>query len=513
MKPDRRLQDYLLDGWRGYALSLLAGLLIPLSFAPFNTFHSLFSWWLYFPLSLFLYQILHTTSAREGFYKGGLFGIGLFTAGVSWIYVAINVYGEAHWSLAGALTALLILYLSLFYALFGWSAVTLQNRRQHPGANSALFSTLVLLPILWGFFEWLRSWLLTGFPWLLLGYPAIQTPLAGYAPVFGIFAVSSLSVFVAGVLISGINKWMMVMLLVLIFSVGFLLERIEWTAPQGKVLDVAVIQGNVAQSVKWDPQQLEQTKQLYVELSMEQWRNNDLIVWPENAIPGFYHTMKYSFYNKLEMIAKQTNSELITGLPVYDETTEQYYNGMTNLGGKQGFYYKTHLVPFGEYVPLASLIRGMIRFFDIPMSSFSAGDKEQPLLEIKNHKVAVTICYEDIFPAQLLPRIPAARFMINLSNNGWYGYSLAPPQHLEMARFRALETGRDIIRSTTSGISALIDAKGHVMVQGAQFETAVINGTIQPRTGLTPYVFWRNYPLYILFAGLIGYLWLTRKFA
>lgn len=520
MKTDRSIQDYLLNGWQGKLISLLSGLLIPFSFAPFNTIHSLFSWWLYLPLSLFLYQIILTTSARDACYKGGLFGIGLFTAGASWIYIAINVFGEAHWSLAGALIAVLILCLAMFYALFGWSVFKLkapiQQRSSHPG----LFIALIVIPLLWVFFEWLRSWVLTGFPWLLIGYPAIQTPLAGYAPVTGIYGVSLLTVLMAALMaalfaaptpVSTRKKTTAVIFAGLIYGIGFLLTQIEWTEPLGEALDVAVIQGNVAQSVKWDAQQLSKTQQLYVGLSMEQWQKNDLIVWPENAIPGFYHVLEKNFYKKLTSIAKQTNTELITGLPVFDGTTQQYYNGMTNLGGRQGFYYKTHLVPFGEYVPLAALLRGMISFFDIPMSSFSSGDADQPLLEIKNNKVAVTICYEDVFPSELLPRIPAARFMINLSNNGWYGDSLAPPQHLEMARFRALETGREIIRSTTSGISALIDARGHVMVAGPQFETAIINGSIQPRAGMTPYVIWGNYPLLLLFIGLGFYLLLKRK--
>jgi apolipoprotein N-acyltransferase len=517
---DGLVQGYLLNGRQGNVISLLNGLLIPFSFAPFNTIHSLFSWLLYLPLSLFLYQILHAASARDAGYKGGLFGIGLFTAGVSWIYIAINVYGNTHWTLAGALTSVLILYLAMFYALFGWSVFKLKTKIQQRGSHSELISALVVIPVLWVFFEWLRSWILTGFPWLLIGYPAIQTPLAGYAPVTGIFGVSLLTVWIAALLavmfaapplVSGIKKLTAFIVAGLIFSVGFLLLQIEWTEPVGEALDVALIQGNVTQSVKWEPQQLKHTKQLYTGLSMDQWQKNDLIVWPENAIPGFYHSLEKNFYKKLASIAKRTNTELIVGLPVFDDKTQQYYNGMTNLGGQQGFYYKTHLVPFGEYVPLASLLRELIRALEIPMSSFSAGDSDQPLLDIKHNKAAVTICYEDIFPAELLSRIPAARFMINLSNNGWYGHSLALPQHLEMARFRALETGRDIIRSTTSGISALIDAKGNIMVEGPQFETAIINGSIQPRTGLTPYVIWGNYPVFLLFIGLGLFLLLKTR--
>ena len=421
MKAEEIFPGLLLTGWPGRLSSLFAGLLIPLSFAPFNTIHSVFSWWLYLPLSLFLYQILHTISVREAWIKGFLFGIGLFTAGVSWIYIAINVYGEAHWSLASALTAVLILYLALSYAVFGWGVVRLKSIIQQFSPNPQLITALIIIPLLWVLFEWLRAWVLTGFPWLLIGYPAIRTPLAGFAPVTGIHGVSLLTVLLAAILAllfaGEIKKLTVLVVSSIILSGGLLLKNIEWTEAEGEKLDVAIIQGNVEQSVKWNPRQLNHTQQLYVGLSMDKWQKNDLIVWPENAIPGFYHSLENNFYNKLLLTAKQTHTELITGLPVLDDKTDQYYNAMTNLGGQQGFYYKTHLVPFGEYVPLASMIRGLIRFFDMPMSSFSAGDPEQPLLDIKDHKVAVTICYEDIFPTELLPRIPAARFMINLSNN------------------------------------------------------------------------------------------------
>jgi apolipoprotein N-acyltransferase len=213
----------------------------------------------------------------------------------------------------------------------------------------------------------------------------------------------------------------------------------------------------------------------------------------------------------LQLHASRTQTELITGLPVYDTVTSQYYNAMTNLGGKQGFYYKTHLVPFGEYVPLASLIRGLIQFFNMPMSGFSAGDTEQPLIRIKGYNVMVTLCYEDVFAQDVIRKIPQTAFMLNLSNNGWYGDSFAPHQHLEMSRMRALETSRDLIRSTTSGISALIDHRGKILVQGPQFKSAVVNGKIQPRIGITPYVFWGNYPVIVLFI-LAAFILLWKKY-
>ncbi len=521
-----QLLQWIIAGPSSWFFAFLFGALMPLSFAPFNTWSSLFSYLIFFPLSLFLYQLLQTHTAREAFYKGWLYGIGLFSVGVSWLYVAIHDFGAAHWSLAGLFTGLFILLLAVFYAVFAWSLFKIRDRLSsvQPAAKQRvpeklfpqkLFpqKTVLLfyLPLLWVFFEWLRSWVLTGFPWLLSGYPLIETSLAAYAPVIGIYGLSLLVAMLSALLIIRIKPLFSLMAMILLIAGGVLLEQIQWSEPQGEPLSVALIQGNVDQSVKWDRWQLEKTKQLYVSLSQDQWQDNDLIVWPENAIPVFYHTLESGFYHNLELQAKKTQTELVTGLPVFDDKTEQYYSAMTNLGGQQGYYYKSHLVPFGEYVPLASLIRGLIKFFNMPMSGFSAGDSEQPPMLIKGHNAVVTLCYEDVFPQDMLQQIPRSQFMINLSNNGWYGDSLAPHQHLEMARMRALESSRELIRSTTSGISALVDSKGKILVKGPQFKQAVVNGKIQPRTGTTPYVYWANYPIILLFMAALLLFWRQSK--
>jgi len=493
----------LTTGIASWIFSLCLGAVIPLAFAPFNTYSSLFSYLIFLPLTLFLFQLLHAKTAKEAFFKGWLFGIGLFAIGVSWIYVAIHVYGAAHWSLAGTLTGLFIIFLALHYALMSWGLVKIRD------SFSVSRNTLIVfyMPVAWVFFEWIRTWILTGFPWLLVGYPMIATPLSGYAPIIGIYGLSLLVLLLSSLFLLRIKTIYSVSLLLIIVIMGNILEQIDWSETQGQPLTVALIQGNVNQAVKWDRQQLQKTKQLYLSLSQEQFQKNDVIVWPENAIPVFYHDLENSFYRQLTLLASNTQTELITGLPVFDDDTRKYYNAMTNLGGHQGFYYKSHLVPFGEYVPLADLLRNLLHFFNMPMSAFSAGESEQPLLEIKGNKVLVTICYEDVFAQDVIRQIPQSQFMINLSNNGWYGDSFAPHQHLEMARMRALETSRELIRSTTSGISAVIDAKGNIKQKGPQFKTAIINGDIQPRTGTTPFVFWGNYPILMVFilAGLVLY--------
>ncbi|MCK5698206.1 MAG: apolipoprotein N-acyltransferase [Gammaproteobacteria bacterium] len=491
-----RLRKKIILGLTSWLIALLCGALIPLSFAPFNTQSSVFSYLIFFPLSLFLYQLLHTNTGKDAFFKGGLFGIGLFTVGVSWLYVAIHDFGGAHWSLAGLFTGLFILFLASFYALFAWLIFKIRQKNRLSDKQLILF----FIPVLWVFLEWLRSWLFTGFPWILLGYPMIETPLAGFSPFFGIYGLSLLVLLIASLFIIKMRLIVSLSIILILFIMGALLNQIQWSKPVGKPLSVALIQGNVNQVVKWDRWQLEKTKQLYITMSKDQWHHNDLIVWPENAIPAFYHTLADDFYHQLTIQAKNTQTELITGLPIYDDKTERYYNSMINLGGqKSGYYYKTHLVPFGEYVPFASLIRHLMHFFNMPMSGFSTGDYAQEPLTIKGYQVVSTLCYEDVFPQDMLTYMGQSQFMINLSNNGWYGDSFAPHQHFEMARMRALENSRELIRSTTSGISALIDSKGQIMVQGPQFKSAVINGNIQPRTGTTPYVFWGNMPIILLF--------------
>ncbi len=503
--PDTILSR-MCSGKFSWLLTLFFGALLPFSFAPFNTLSSAFSYLIIIPVSLFLYQLLHTQSSKQAFYRGLIFGVGLFSIGVSWLYVAIHDFGAAHWSLAGVFTLLFILFLALYYAVFAWAVFTIRQKTIITHNRLVLF----FLPVLWVFFEWLRSWLLTGFPWLLVGYPLLETPLSGFAPIIGIYGLSLLVLISVSLLLAKIKPMVSLSSIVALLLCGAIFGMLQWSTPQGEPLSVSLIQGNVNQGVKWSSWQLEKTKQLYVSLSQDHWQDSDLIVWPENAIPVFYHTLANGFYHNLTLQAKKTHTELITGLPIFDDKTQAYYNAMITLGGKEGHYYKTHLVPFGEYVPLAALLRGLIQFFNLPMSGFSVGDTKQKPVTIKGHQAVVTLCYEDVFPQDIIANIPQSNFMVNLSNNGWYGDSLAPHQHLEMARMRALETGRELIRSTTSGISALINHKGDVLVKGPQFKQAVVKGTIQPRIGTTPYVVVGNYPIIILFI-IMGLLIIKNK--
>jgi apolipoprotein N-acyltransferase len=259
---------------------------------------------------------------------------------------------------------------------------------------------------------------------------------------------------------------------------------------------VSLIQGNVPQEIKWDSGQVLKTLALYQSHTQALW-DSDVIVWPENAATIFYHQAKTGFFDPLAREARENNTDILLGLPIYDGEGERYYNGMMSLGTETGFYHKRHLVPFGDYVPFEWL-RGLIAFFDLPMSSFYPGADDQALLTAAGQKIGVSVCYEDTFSTEVLDTVPEASLLVNATNNAWYGDSFAPHQHLQISQNRALETGRPIIRATTNGISALIDHRGGLQATTAQFELAVLTGEVQPRQGMTFYVQWHQWPLLLL---------------
>lgn len=374
-----------------------------------------------------------------------------------------------------------------------------------------------MFPLFWVLQEWFRGWFLTGFPWLSIGYSQTDSILAGYAAVFGVFGVSWIVTLISGFLlvlvlqykkVSNIKQLAVLISVVCIWMLGALLAQINWTEQSGNALKVSLVQGNVEQISKWDPDQFEKRKQRYFSLTQKNW-DSDLILWPENSLTIFYHNLKSNFLKKLSSEAKKNNTDIILGLPVLDRKKDEYFSSLLaiNKDNEDQFYHKNHLVPFGEYLPLSSLLRGAITFFDLPMSGFTAGEYNQALLTAAGQKIAPTICYEDAFGEDLIRFLPEATLILNASNNAWYGDSFAPHQHLQISQMRALETGRDVMRVTTNGVSALIDHKGKITTRSLQFKSYVVTGFVQPRTGRTPYVIWGNYALLsIIVFGLLGVL-------
>ena len=483
------------SSWSGHAIALAAGTLITLSLAPFGVW----------PLALLscalFYMGLSELTARQAAWRGGWFGSGLFASGTSWVYVSIHDYGAAAPPLAFILTVAFVAGLALLLALFGWLWVRFFRQNNHSIGNALTFAAL------WVAIEAFRGWFLTGFPWLYSGYSQLHAPLAGFAPLGGVWLLSFLLT-LSSVLLVTLWKnqhWPSRLsagcLLGAIWVLGFTLQFQQWTHAAGDPLSVSVIQGNIEQNLKWDVEHIEAQLWLYQSLTLNA-APSDLIIWPETAIPVLKEQVQ-GYLNSMDRLLKQRNSALITGLPLRQEDRYgdlRYYNAITTLGDSQGEYRKQKLVPFGEYVPLQDLLRGIIAFFDLPMSDFARGPSQQAPLEAKGYKIAPYICYEVVYPEFATELAAQSDLLLTISNDTWFGTSIGPMQHLQMAQMRALEAGRWMIRATNNGVSALIDPQGMITATVPQFQQAVLYGSVVPMQGLTPYLRWQSWPLILLCA-------------
>lgn len=502
-----KIQSWFESSRIGCFIVFIAGALLPLAFSPVDFYLiAVLS-----PAVLF-YSFLFVTPRRAA-WLGWWFGMGFFGAGVSWVFVAIYVFGLSSIFASVILTFMCISFIAVFIALQGYLSVLFI---QKCNIKNRIFIVLIVFPLFWTLLEWFRGWFLTGFPWLSLGYSQTDSFLSGYAAVLGVYGLSWLTALCSSLLLVSLfysnNKKIFSTLLgvAVIWFGGYFLSQINWTEARGKPIKVSLVQGNVEQKNKWDPNHFEKRKQRYLSLTQEHW-DSDLILWPENSLTIFHHQLKESLLSPLAEEAKKQNTDIILGLPVLDRKKDEYFsslmaiNNSNIMSNKEQFYHKNHLVPFGEYVPLALLLRGLITFFDLPMSGFTPGRYDQKLLVAAGQKIAPTICYEDAFGEDLIRFLPEATLLLNASNNAWYGDSFAPHQHVQISQMRALETGRDMMRVTTNGVSALINHKGKIISRSPQFEEYVVTGFVQPRTGTTPYVRWGNYPiLFFILFGLAG---------
>ena len=492
---------------RRLSVALLLGLASVPAFAPFNTFPLIF-------LTLGgLYLLLDgtTTNWRHGALLGGVFGFGLFLGGVSWVYVSLSVFGGMPMPLAALATVLFCVFLALYPALAG----ALFVRLAHPVAtNSArtVWRTL-LFASLWTLSEWLRGWLFTGFPWLAIGYSQTPpSPLAGFAPILGVYGLSGLSAWLGASLAAlGRNfirqrataynrlrtAWPSLLAIALMLASGGLLRHVEWTQPVGQPIRVALLQGNIPQEMKWRPERFEDSLRTYYRLALE--NPAQLTVLPETAIPGLLGQLPPDYIEALRALARREQGELIFGIPTSDGKT--YANSAIALGNSHGNggtqrYDKVHLVPFGEFVPPG--FRWFMDLAQIPMSDFTAGSEKQALLRLGDLRIAPNICYEDAFGEEIARALPEANLLVNLSNVAWFGDSLAPAQHLQIARMRSLETGRVMLRATNTGMTAIIDAKGRVTAALPPFTRGALTGEVSAHTRATPYVRWGNLPIVAL---------------
>jgi apolipoprotein N-acyltransferase len=392
------------------SLAFGSGALMVLSFAPFGLWPAAI-----IALALF-YHSLQGCSPRAALGLGWLFGVGLFGFGISWIRISLNEFGNMPMLAANALMLLLVAALALFYALAAWVI----RRLQPPEPVHHWSAPLLVFPAVWVLFEWLRGWLFTGFPWLLAGngqinpLPFVGAPLAGLAPIVGVYGLSLVVALCAGLLWSALHRrravrYRAIGAVALCLLAGVVLGRIEWTSVDGEPLRATVVQGNVEQSVKWNPNGLLPTLETYLELTRDN-LDSDLIVWPETAVPDFLHQVEHVLIGPLGETARTEGAEIVIGVPVM-ETQERYYNGLISIGSAEDRYYKRHLVPFGEYLPFKAQLRPLIDWFEVPMSDFSAGSAPQPLLQVGEHRVGVSICYEDVFPEEVREALPEAAYL------------------------------------------------------------------------------------------------------
>lgn len=464
-------------------MALAAGAATVLGFAPFSLF----------PVAVvalaLLNETLHSGTARDGFWRGYAFGLGLLGFGVFWIRVSLNEFGNMDPWLANLLVVLFVAAMSLYYGLIG-----LFTRRlaPNPAWGSAWASPLLLVPGLYVLAEWARGWLFTGFPWLNLGYTQIEGSLAGFAPLVGVYGLGLLTALSGGLL------WCLVRLpgrarawagtgLVALWLAGAGLQRLDWTEPSDAPFSATVVQANIPQAVKWAPEARVQILDAYLDLTLAHLDSN-LILWPETAVPEFLHEVREALIEPLAERSRREGTEVVLGIPVLDERSGRYYNGLLSIGSAEDLYAKRHLVPFGEFMPFKSWIAPLARAFEVPMSDFSRGERPRPLLRVGSRLAGASICYEDAFATEVAEALPEAEFLINVSNDAWFGDSLAPHQHLEIARMRALETGRSLVRATSTGVSAVIDHRGRVLAQVPASVRGAVTAEVIPRAGATPFV-------------------------
>ncbi len=494
-----------------YLTVFIAGAVLALAFSPVD----------YYLIAVLspsvLFYFFLSATPRSAAWLGWWFGLGLFGVGVSWGFVAIYVFGFSSILTSAVLTFIGISFLAAYIALQGYVSVFFVRKLN---ITNKFIILIIVFPLFWLLLEWFRGWFLTGFPWLSLGYSQTNSLLSGYAAVIGVFGISWLTALSSALLLVGFlykKNILTLFAIAIIWSGGYLLLQVNWTEMTGEPVKVSLIQGNVEQMRKWDPDHFEKRKQRYLSLTRKHW-DSDLILWPENSLTIFHHQLEKTFLKPLIKESRKNNTDIILGLPVLDREKDEYFsslmaiNNSASIGNKTQFYHKNHLVPFGEYVPFASLLRGLIAFFDLPMSGFTAGKYNQKLLIAAGQKIAPTICYEDAFGEDLIRFLPEATLILNASNNAWYGDSFAPHQHLQISQMRALETGRDLMRVTTNGVSALINHKGKIISRSPQFKAYVVTGFVQPRSGSTPYVRWGNtLILLLILIGFIGSIVISRK--
>jgi apolipoprotein N-acyltransferase len=512
IKIGKRLFKNLID--KKNIFSFFSGLSLVFAYAPFS------QWWLALIIPALWFNVIDQSSVKNATKQGFFFGLGWFCSGISWVHVSIDQFG----GLPLAISLLLMLFLCIYLALYPTIACYLSAQFTH---NKKF--NLWLLPAFWLISEYLRSVVLTGFPWLSLGYSQIDGPLAAYAPVIGEVGITCLILIINVLIFKLIFKAKQQIPLVnilqstsflVVILVTFSLQNISWVTPTKKSIKTALVQANITQDMKWAPEQEWPTMLKFLDLTRVNY-DADLIIWPESAVPSWEPAVQ-DYLQAVNRSANLNNSAIITGILNYDNKTNEYFNALIVLGNKNtndaegdyfynhtNRYYKNHLLPIGEYVPFGDLLRPLAPLFNLPMSSFSRGPYVQPNLVANGLHILPLICFEIAFPRQLSANFTSTTdLLLTVSNDAWFGDSHGPHQHLEIARMRALEFGRPLLRSTNNGITAVVDHQGKIIKTIPQFEEAVLKAEINLVSGTTPYNQFGNilnwfFPLTILLINLL----------
>ena len=473
--------------------ALGAGAALPLALAPFDIA----------PLMLvsagaLFWLLRRAETVRGAFWTGWLFGVGKYGVGASWIYVSIHVFGAASPPLAAGLVAVFVAGLAVFNGLLGMAF-----RAATTGSRSAV-ADVAAFAALWTALEWALTWFLTGFPWLFAGYAFIDTPLVGLAPVGGVLWMSFVAVLTAASLVAAPTfaswRWRIGLLAVplVLWLAAWALGAVTWTE-RGEVRSVALVQADIPQEAKWDGSRLEEWKSRYGDLTRPV-ADRDIVIWPEAAVPDYYHRARPF----IDETVRGLSGDLVQGTVLAeigaDEAGATLYNAAVSSGG--GVYRKRRLVPFGDYVPFESVLRGLIAFFDLPMSRGTPAPEPQPLLKAAGLDLAMAICYEIAYPKAVAAHGRGADVLATVSNDTWFGASIGPLQHAQMARLRAIENGKFVLRATNNGVTAIVDERGVVAARLPQFEQGVLTGTVYATSGATPFARFLNAPLLVLLGAV-----------
>ena len=458
----------------------MLGALLALAFAPF------YLW----PLAILIPAALfwlnrNEVSPRRLFLHGWLFGVGYFGCGVYWIYNSLHDFGMAPPLVAGSITALMVFYLALSPGLV---LVCWRHARNLIG-NVAIW----LLPLIWFGLEWIKGWFGTGMPWLSLGYSQTPSPLAGYAPLLGVYGIGAMCILMSVVLVVIFEKrrYPLIALLLAVPAAGYALQQIDWTEAMAEPLKVTMVQGNIPQQLKWRSDQRANILNTYWRETSQHW-DSDLIIWPETALPGHSLQIVDSLLPTIQAAAEERDTVILSGLLYGESEQKRFYNSVMQFGRQQGLYHKRHLVMFGEYYPMRWLLDSLRSYINIPYSDLAEGPEQQELMQVGGYQLGVSICFEDVFSRDVMLAFPQANLLVNVSNDAWFGNSTAPHQHMQIAQMRSLETERVMMRATNTGISAFVDHKGAVLSVSDQFDTQSISQIVYGRKGATPFYYFEK---------------------